>query len=401
MKAVSVSSLNRYVKGVLDKDPVVQDLCVAGEISDFTRARGSGHIYFTLSDRYASVRAVMFNSYASTLKFDPADGDSVTVRCSATLYEKRGAFQLYVYSMAKEGEGDQLARLEKLIQKLKDEGLFAVERKRPLPQFPKTIGVVTSPDAAAFQDILNVVSRRYPFVNIKLFPASVQGVLAEGELVHAIERASRDKNLDVVIIARGGGSSEDLSAFNSEKVARAAAALPVPFISAVGHETDTTIIDYIADMRAPTPSAAAELAVPDEKKLMRDMASRVERMTAGLQKSVNDRERMAVLTFSDIDTRMTALMRERTSRIREFRNSADLRVDSRLSKAQFSLREAAAGIDAVSPVAALSRGYVIAEKDGRRIRSAGSVEIGDRLDLLMRDGTVGVEAVSRDERKVI
>ena len=262
-EVISVSALNRYVKNLLDVNDVLFDLALRGEIANFVQNARSGHCYFSLRDEAASVRAVMFRSDARRLGFQPEEGMKVVVRCRVTLYERDGAFQVYVNDMFPDGIGSTQLAFEQLKAKLDKEGLFAPEHKKPLPRFPQCIGLVTSKTGAALQDIRNVIGRRWPAVRLLLAPVNVQGFEAAEEIADAITRLDKSGRVDEIIVARGGGSREDLWVFNAEVIARAAYRCKTPIISAIGHEIDFTILDFVADQRAPTPSAAAELAVPD------------------------------------------------------------------------------------------------------------------------------------------
>ena len=259
-EVISVSALNQYVKTLLDANDLLFDLALRGEIANFVQNARSGHCYFSLRDETSSVKAVMFRSDARRLGFCPEEGMKVIVRCRATLYERDGAFQVYVNNMFPDGIGSAQLAFEQLKAKLDREGLFAAERKKPLPRFPKCIGLVTSKTGAALQDIRNVIGRRWPAVRLLLCPVSVQGFEAADEIAAAIDRLDKSGQVDEIIVARGGGSREDLWVFNAERIARAASRCKTPLISAIGHEIDFTILDFVADQRAPTPSAAAELA---------------------------------------------------------------------------------------------------------------------------------------------
>ena len=267
-EVITVSALNRYVKTLLDANDILYDLALQGEIANFVRNARSGHCYFTLRDSQCSVKAVMFKGDARRMSFSPEDGMRVVVRCRVTLYERDGAFQVYVNDMFPDGIGSAQLAFEQLKTKLQAEGLFDPEHKKLIPACPQCIGIVTSKTGAALQDILNVLSRRWPLTKLLLCPVNVQGFEAAGQIANAIRTLDQSKKADVIIVARGGGSREDLWVFNAEPLARAAFACKTPLISAIGHEIDFTILDFVADLRAPTPSAAAELAVPDRWELL-------------------------------------------------------------------------------------------------------------------------------------
>ena len=268
---LTVTALNRYVKARLDGDDFLFDLALRGEIANFVQNARSGHCYFSLRDEQSSVKAVMFRSDARRLAFRPEEGMRVVVRCRATLYERDGAFQIYVNDMFPDGIGAAQLAFEQLKARLEAEGLFDPAHKKPLPAYPQCIGLVTSRTGAALQDIRNVIGRRWPLARLLLCPVNVQGFEAAGEIAAAIRRLDQTGKADVILVARGGGSREDLWVFNAEVIARAAYRCKTPLISAIGHEIDYTLLDFVADLRAPTPSAAAELAVPDRAALRRSV----------------------------------------------------------------------------------------------------------------------------------
>ena len=362
---INVTSLNRLAKqGLAQCDPL-NDLIVCGEISGFTRHYKSGHLYFTLKDENASIKTVMFRSQAQLLNFEPQNGMLVLVYGRATIYERDGAFQLYADYMKPFGAGAAQMAFDALYKKLEAEGLFAPERKRPLPAVPQCIGVVTSKTGAAWQDVQNVIRRRWPMVKLLLAPVSVQGIEAERSITEGIRRLDRDPRPDLILVTRGGGSKEDLWVFNAERIARAAAACRKPVVSAVGHEIDTSILDYVADLRAPTPSAAAELCVPDQS----DVRQKIFILQQNIQKNIQNRCKLCYNRFDQLATAQI-LQRQHQQLARRERELAGLQAavqqaaQHRMQDAQRSLQHAASVAQSLSPYAVLARGYTLTERNG-------------------------------------
>ena len=381
-EVISVSALNRYVKMRLDADDVLFDLALRGEIANFVQNARSGHCYFTLRDDACSVKAVMFRSDAARLAFRPQEGMRVVVRCRATLYERDGAFQLYVNAMFPDGMGAAQLALEQLKEKLAKEGLFDPEHKKPLPAFPQCIGVVTSKTGAALQDIRNVISRRWPAAKLLLCPVSVQGFEAAQQVADAIGRLDRSGKVDEIIVARGGGSREDLWVFNSEVIARAAYRCKVPLISAIGHEIDFTILDFVADRRAPTPSAAAELAVPDRAELLRVLLQLEQRCQSTLQSrfaAASGRLERAGQQLSRDMARRTLTAGQ--TKLEAYQKELEDAARSGIQKRTNQLRHAAALADSLSPYRVLGRGYAMVYDSKNRLCSADALSTGDRITL--------------------
>ena len=362
---INVTSLNRLAKQVLAQCDPLNDLIVCGEISGFTRHYKSGHLYFTLKDENASIKTVMFRSQAQLLNFEPQNGMLVLVYGRATIYERDGAFQLYADYMKPFGAGAAQMAFDALYKKLEAEGLFAPERKRPLPAVPQCIGVVTSKTGAAWQDVQNVIRRRWPMVKLLLAPVSVQGIEAEKSITEGIRRLDRDPRPDLILVTRGGGSKEDLWVFNAERIARAAAACHKPVVSAVGHEIDTSILDYVADLRAPTPSAAAELCVPDQS----DVRQKIFILQQNIQKNIQNRCKLCYNRFDQLATAQL-LQRQHQQLARRGRELAGLQAavqqaaQHRMQDAQRSLQHAASVAQSLSPYAVLARGYALTERNG-------------------------------------
>ena len=364
---INVTSLNRLAKRVLEQCDPLNDLIVCGEISGFTRHYKSGHLYFTLKDENATIKTVMFRSQAQLLNFDPQNGMLVLVYGRATIYERDGAFQLYADYMKPFGAGAAQMAFDALYKKLEAEGLFAPERKRPLPAVPRCIGVVTSKTGAAWQDVQNVIGRRWPMVKLLLAPVSVQGIEAEKSIVDGIRRLDRDPRPDLILVTRGGGSKEDLWVFNSERIARAAAACRRPVVSAVGHEIDTSILDYVADLRAPTPSAAAELCVPDQG----DVRQKIFILQQNIQKNIQSRLEMCYNKFNIISP-AAAMQNEKTGidaraqLLRQTTAQIQAVAAQKAAACTQGLHTAAAVAASLNPYAVLARGYtMVADARGR------------------------------------
>ena len=362
---INVTSLNRLAKQVLAQCDPLNDLIVCGEISGFTRHYKSGHLYFTLKDENASIKTVMFRSQAQLLNFEPQNGMLVLVYGRATIYERDGAFQLYADYMKPFGAGAAQMAFDALYKKLEAEGLFAPERKRPLPAVPQCIGVVTSKTGAAWQDVQNIIRRRWPMVKLLLAPVSVQGIEAEKSITEGIQRLDRDPRPDLILVTRGGGSKEDLWVFNAERIARAAAACRKPVVSAVGHEIDTSILDYVADLRAPTPSAAAELCVPDQS----DVRQKIFILQQNIQKNIQNHCKLCYNRFDQLATAQI-LQRQHQQLARRGRELVGLQAavqqaaQHRMQDAQRSLQHAASVAQSLSPYAVLARGYTLTERNG-------------------------------------
>ncbi len=387
--ALSVTQLNRYIKTLMDADDLLHTVAVRAEISNL-KPHMSGHLYFTLKDADSELSAVMFRSAAARLPFVPRNGMRVTVYGSVSVYEKSGKYQLYASAMVNDGEGVMYEEYLRLLKKLGDEGLFASERKKKIPTFPKKIGIVTSPTGAAIRDMLNITGRRYPAAEILISPALVQGAEAPSELCRALELLDALGECDCIIIGRGGGSAEDLWAFNDESLVRAVAACRTPIISAVGHETDTTLCDYAADLRAPTPSAAAELCVPDKYALLQTLDSLADKIS-----SVMDTRLFAAKSSLDsLDKQIRARSPdERLKTMRSRLGGAEDRIntalDSRLKERRTALSSLAARLSALSPLSVVARGYSITtDSDGSPLCSVKNIDIGESIKIKLSDGSI-------------
>lgn len=395
--ALSVTELNNYIKNLVDSNRVLNAVTVTGEISNFTDHR-SGHLYFSLKDTDAQIKAVMFRSARSRLKFMPEEGMKVTVHGSVSLYPQTGSVQLYVNTMAPDGVGALYKAYEQLKAKLEEEGLFDIEHKKLIPKFPTRIGVITSPTGAAVRDIINVTMRRYPLASIYLYPSLVQGDGAAENLIKALDYFDRSGLADVVIIGRGGGSIEDLWAFNNETLARKIYDVRVPVISAVGHETDFTICDFVSDLRAPTPSAAAELSVPDIRDITVEIDRITDRITSALQRiAERKRERLDRLADKDIFKNPHMLFENSREAVRSFYDMAKLSVKDKLSELSSTLKIESGRANALSPLSVLTRGYSVVSGEGGVVKSVSSVSTGDVVSIRLCDGEAKAEILGVKE----
>ena len=388
--ALSVKQLNFYVKNLIEGDPRLSNICVLGEISNLKNHYSSGHIYFTLKDNDATVSCVMFRSFASRLKFDLENGMQVAVRGRVSVYEKDGQYRIYAEDITDAGLGDIARRFEQVKAKLEKEGLFDSDSKRPLPEFPKKIAVVTSGSGAAVRDILNILSRRWPVAEVLMCPVSVQGDFAVPEMLEALDRLYTLEGIDLCIIGRGGGSAEDLWAFIDEKLAYKIYEAPFPVISAVGHETDFTISDFVADLRAPTPSAAAELAVPDMAEILSQLGAYKDRLSYLLR-----------LKFENCKLRLERVSLDKNTAVEFLSAKAEIidRLSDKLSVAlkekintcKLVFSEKAGKLDALSPLKTMARGFVVASQDKKVLQSVKELKHNDLIDIRFTDGTVKAE----------
>lgn len=391
---LSVSQLNEYLKMLLDGNELLSNVYVRGEISNFKCYQSSGHLYFTLKDDDGQLRAVMFRMHASRLKFMPSDGMKVIARGRVSVYPQSGQYQLYVEELVPDGAGSLAMRYEQLRRKLESEGLFDLSRKKQLPEMPMRVGVITSPSGAAVHDIKNVLGRRFPMAEMILFPSAVQGAEAPPQLRAGIEFFSMTQLCDVIIIGRGGGSAEDLWAFNDELLARAIAACPIPVISAVGHESDFTICDFVADRRAPTPSAAAELAVPDKNELLGKLSMKGERLhTLVSGKLAQERRYLERLATSPIWQKPERIFDRPRMRLSDAEDRLTRSIARKTETGRHRLAEISGRLDALSPLGVLARGYTTVSRDGVTLTRACEVKPQDRLEIRFADGRIAVEAI--------
>lgn len=398
---ITVSALNRYVKTILDTDGVLFDLALRGEVANFVRNAKSGHCYFSLRDEQCSVKAVMFKGDARRLEFQPTEGMRVIVRGRVTLYERDGAFQVYVTDMFPDGIGSAQLAFEQLKARLEAEGLFSAAHKVPIPACPACVGVVTSKTGAALQDIIHVISRRWPMTRLLLCPVSVQGFEAAGEIAAAIDTLDKSRKADVILVARGGGSREDLWVFNAEVIARAAYRCRTPLISAIGHEIDFTILDFVADLRAPTPSAAAELAVPDQMEYRQKIFSLQQNIQRNMQKRLdvcyNTLAEYPAERFAQTAQRHTE---QKAGQLLSLQEQAVRLAGQAMDAAQKRLAHAAALAATLDPYQTLARGYTMLRDEAGRLLRAEELTEGQRLYVVgnTRTARCTVEAMEDTKR---
>ena len=390
---LSVSQLNRYIKMNFDADENLANIFISGEISNFTNHYRTGHLYFTLKDDSAAVRAVMFNSSAKRLKFMPEDGMKVIARGRVSVYEASGQYQLYVDDMQPDGVGALNLAYEQLKEKLQKEGLFSEHHKKPLPPYPEKVGVITSPPGAAVRDIINVLGRRLPYAEIVFCPVLVQGDGAHLQLTDAVNMFNSERAADVIIIGRGGGSIEDLWEFNDEGLARAVYNSEIPVISAVGHETDFTICDFVADMRAPTPSAAAELAVPDANELQYALSALKNRMFLNVSSGIADRRsRLEYLTSKGALKSPDEMLSNRSQRLDTAFSKMLSSYENRIGGKKVEFISAATALSKLDPMSVLMRGFAfVSDKNGKNVYSSQALAKGDEINVRFHDGSAVCE----------
>lgn len=385
---LTVTELNEYIKAKLETDRLLKNVTVKGEISNFTR-HSSGHLYFSIKDKGSVIRAVMFKAAAQKLVFYPENELMVVVSGRIGAFVRDGQYQIYVESMQPDGKGSLALAFEQLKKKLASEGLFDQSRKKPIPKIPKRIGVITSPTGAAVRDVINVVTRRFPYAEILIYPALVQGAGSAASLIGAVEYFDKTSSCDVLIIGRGGGSIEELWSFNDEGLARAIYKCRIPVISAVGHETDFTICDFVADLRAPTPSAAAELAAPDTAKLLKQFSN----ITTLLNKYLTNRLEQYRLRLDHLQNSPALTS---AGYLIDEKNMQLLRLTSELERAGVSVvrdkrmqfTEKVAKLEALNPMSVLTRGFSAVYKDSKLLKSVSDVQKGDTVTVRMKDGTL-------------
>lgn len=391
MNVLTVTQVNTYIKALLDESAPLRNIYISGEISNFTHYYRTGHLYFTLKDESSQLKAVMFSSNASRLRFQAENGMKVICRGRISVYSKSGEYQLYVDDMQPDGVGALSLAFEQLKKKLSQEGLFDEAHKKPIPPFPSKIGVATSNIGAAVEDIKNITARRYPLAEIIICPTVVQGENAPADIVRSIKMLDGYDGIDVIILGRGGGSAEDLWAFNSEEVARAVFACETPIVSAVGHETDFTICDFVSDLRAPTPSAAAELVCPDINKLYSDLSVKKNALDFYIANRIETLEQdLCDITqngaFADAESFFAAYQDNLKVLSESLNDAFSFTIDDKENK----FLNASARLEALSPLSVLMRGYCVASKNGKAVKSKNDIKKDDELTLRFADGRVDI-----------
>jgi len=397
---LSISQLNEYIRSRMDSDPLLTQVAVRGEISNY-KLYPSGHHYFTLKDESSALRCVMFKGNAMRLRFRPENGMKIIAMGKVSVFPRDGAYQLYCSAMAMDGVGDLYAAFEQLKRKLEAQGLFDPAHKKTLPKYPNTIGIITSSAGAAIHDMLRILRKRYPLSHVRLLPVRVQGAEAPGEIAAAIRYANYWHLADLLIVGRGGGSIEDLWAFNDERVAFAIYESEIPVISAVGHEPDVTISDFVADLRAATPSNAAELAVPDQDALRQNLDSLTAAMAAGLQRQIRSaQQHLNVLSQSAALKSPDGYLRQQSKNLELLTNQLISAQNQNITRKSKQYIAAVSKLDAMSPLKVLSRGYAMTQNEqGEVIRSVKQIELGERITINLSDGRLSATVMNKEETK--
>ena len=399
-RVLSITQLNEYIRGKLDSDPLLTQVAVRGEISNY-KLYPSGHHYFTLKDESSALKCVMFKANALRMRFRPENGMKVIAMGKISVFPRDGAYQLYCTAMAMDGIGDLYAAFEQLKKKLAAQGLFDPAHKKPIPKYPGTIGIITSSAGAAVHDMLRILRKRYPLSSVRLLPVRVQGLEAPAEIAGAIYYANRHDLADLLIVGRGGGSIEDLWAFNDERVAYAIYESRIPVISAVGHEPDVTISDFVADLRAATPSNAAELAVPDQDALRQNLDAMSAAMAAAFGRQMKAaRQHLSVLSQSPALRSPTGYLEQKEQSLELVKNRLISAQNQNLTRKNQRYIAAVSKLDAMSPLKVLTRGYSMAltEKD-EVLRSVTQVELGERIRISVSDGNLSATVMSKEEAR--
>lgn len=397
---LSITQLNEYIRGRMDADPLLTQVAVRGEISNY-KLYPSGHHYFTLKDEGSALKCVMFKGNALRLRFRPENGMKIIAMGKVSVYPRDGAYQLYCTALTMDGVGDLYAAFEQLKKKLAAQGLFDPAHKKPIPKYPGTIGIVTSSAGAAVHDMLRILRKRYPLSKVRLLPVRVQGTEAPGEIAAAIGYANHYHLADLLIVGRGGGSIEDLWAFNDEQVAYAIYHSEIPIISAVGHEPDVTISDYVADLRAATPSNAAELAVPDQDALRQNLDAMSNAMASGLSRQIKAaRQHLNILASSQALQSPTGYLDQRHQSVELLKNRLVSAQDRNITKAKQRYIAGVSKLEAMSPLKVLTRGYSMAQNErGEVVRSVSQVTLGERIRIRLSDGSLSATVMKKEEEK--
>ena len=397
---LSITQLNEYIRGRMDSDSLLAQVAVRGEISNY-KLYPSGHHYFTLKDESSALRCVMFKGNAMRLRFRPENGMKIIAMGKVSVFPRDGAYQLYCTALTMDGVGDLYAAFEQLKKKLAAQGLFDPAHKKPIPKYPGTIGIVTSSAGAAVHDMLRILRKRYPLSKVRLLPVRVQGAEAPGEIAAAIGYANHYHLADLLIVGRGGGSIEDLWAFNDERVAQAIYHSEIPVISAVGHEPDVTISDYVADLRAATPSNAAELAVPDQDALRQNLDAMSNAMASSLRRQVKAaRQHLLVLSASQALRSPTGYLEQKGQSVELLKNRLVAAQNQNITRAKQRYIAQISKLEAMSPLKVLTRGYSMAQTDrGEVVRSVKQVELGQRIRIRLGDGSISATVMHKEEGK--
>lgn len=390
LRVLDVNEVNSYIKRILTNDPILYNLNIRGEISNF-KIHSSKNVYFSLKDEFSKINCVVFkNNFDNNLKLE--DGTKVIVRGYISVYDRDGSYQLYVDKIEVEGMGNLHIEFNKLKEKLKKEGLFDVKYKMKIPQVPKNIGVITSETGAAIRDIINVIKRRYPKVNIKIYPVLVQGTKSAPDICRAIDFFDKNKNVDTIILGRGGGSIEELWSFNEEIVARAIFNCKIPIISAVGHETDFTIADFVSDMRAPTPSAAAEIATPSIKDINYKLSNIKDRMDNNIYSKIQINKNRLDNINENINKRIKDyIIKDKIIQLDQIYDKINIEVLDKIKTENKNLSSMSLLLHNLSPLSTMDRGYCIANKDENVIKSVFDVNKDDKINIILKDGTINCE----------
>ena len=397
---LSITQLNEYIRGRMDADPLLAQVAVRGEISNY-KLYPSGHHYFTLKDETSALKCVLFKGNAMRLRFRPENGMKIVAMGKVSVFPRDGAYQLYCSALAMDGVGDLYAAFEQLKQKLAAQGLFDPAHKKPLPKFPGTIGIITSSAGAAVHDMLRILRKRYPLSQVRLLPVRVQGAEAPGEIAAAIRYANHYQLADLLIVGRGGGSIEDLWAFNDERVAYAIYESQIPVISAVGHEPDVTISDFVADLRAATPSNAAELAVPDQDALRQNLDAMASAMATAFARQLKAaKQHLTMLARSPALQSPTGYIEQREKNLELLKNRLISAQNRNITQKNQRYIAAVSKLDAMSPLKVLTRGYSMAQTEtGTVIRSVSQVELGERIRISFSDGSISATVMNKEETR--